>query len=194
MPAIHRTLSRRDALKTLTAIGGAVTLSSLPNKWETPLVEVGALPAHAQVSGAVIAKIEDILAGDQQEDIFVWLVQISHNVPAGIAVDEDGLVTTMEAHFAFSGGSGGMAVLLLAGIMEGDEYSGTTLGLFLLAFGTNTHLTITLWLIDQNGEPTNRLTYKLTPSDAVVMPDAQKKLSRQADVLRKYKVKVVVTQ
>jgi hypothetical protein len=43
-------LSRRDALKTLAAITGAVTLASLPNNWEKPVVEVGALPAHAQAS------------------------------------------------------------------------------------------------------------------------------------------------
>ncbi len=44
------TLSRRDALKTLAAITGAVSLASLPGRWETPLVEAGALPAHAQNS------------------------------------------------------------------------------------------------------------------------------------------------
>ncbi len=43
-----RELSRRDALKALAAATGAVALSSIPNKWVTPLVEVGALPAHAQ--------------------------------------------------------------------------------------------------------------------------------------------------
>ncbi len=48
MQASKRVLSRRDALKTLAALSGAVALSSLPNKWNTPLVEVGALPAHAQ--------------------------------------------------------------------------------------------------------------------------------------------------
>ena len=45
-----RTLSRRDALKTLAAITGAVTLASLPSNWQTPVVHVGALPAHAQCS------------------------------------------------------------------------------------------------------------------------------------------------
>jgi hypothetical protein len=45
-----QTLSRRDALKTLAAITGAVTLASLPSKWQTPVVQVGALPAHAQCS------------------------------------------------------------------------------------------------------------------------------------------------
>jgi hypothetical protein len=43
-------LSRREALKTLIAAGGATALSTLPAKWEQPLVEVGALPALAQTS------------------------------------------------------------------------------------------------------------------------------------------------
>jgi hypothetical protein len=46
-----QTLSRRDALKTLAAATGATALSALPSQWETPLVEMGALPAFAQVSG-----------------------------------------------------------------------------------------------------------------------------------------------
>lgn len=43
-------LSRRQVLKALIVLGGASTLSALPNKWETPVVEVGALPALAQIS------------------------------------------------------------------------------------------------------------------------------------------------
>jgi hypothetical protein len=45
-------LSRRDALKTLAALGGAVTLAGLPRGWKTPVIDVGVLPAHAQVSVA----------------------------------------------------------------------------------------------------------------------------------------------
>ena len=45
-----RSMSRRDALKALAGITGAVAISSLPNKWSTPLVNVGALPAFAQCS------------------------------------------------------------------------------------------------------------------------------------------------
>ncbi len=166
MPTIHRTLSRRAALKTLTAIGGAVTLSSLPNRWETPLVEVGALPAHAQISDAGIAKLDDVFARAQQSNIFTWTFRIYHNVPAGIVLDEHGAVD-IEAHFAFSGGTGDTYLPLTTRIASGDEYSGIIRGLFLIYFGTQTHLTITLWLIDQNGVPTNRLTYDLTPSDAI---------------------------
>ncbi len=43
-------LTRRDALKTLAAMTGAIALSNLPNKWEKPVVAVGALPAHAAAS------------------------------------------------------------------------------------------------------------------------------------------------
>ena len=43
-------LSRRQALKTITALTGAVTLSTLPGKWSSPVLKAGALPVHAQTS------------------------------------------------------------------------------------------------------------------------------------------------
>jgi hypothetical protein len=47
----EKTLGRRELLKALAAAGGAVTASSLlPGEWAKPVVEVGVLPAHAQVS------------------------------------------------------------------------------------------------------------------------------------------------
>lgn len=49
-PQMKKTLSRREALKTLAAVTGVAVLSSVKNKWETPLVQVGVLPAHAQAS------------------------------------------------------------------------------------------------------------------------------------------------
>jgi len=42
--------NRRDALKALAATAGATTLATLPEKWTTPVVRVGVLPAHAQTS------------------------------------------------------------------------------------------------------------------------------------------------
>jgi hypothetical protein len=42
-------LTRRQLIKILAALGGAVTASSLmPEKWSRPQVGFGALPAHAQ--------------------------------------------------------------------------------------------------------------------------------------------------
>lgn len=49
-PQRKKTLSRREALKTLAAVTGVAVLSSIKNEWETPLVQVGVLPAHAQAS------------------------------------------------------------------------------------------------------------------------------------------------
>ena len=44
-------LSRRRLLKALIAAGGATAAATmLPGKWSKPLVEVGVLPAHAQIS------------------------------------------------------------------------------------------------------------------------------------------------
>ncbi len=52
-PEAHqkRTLSRRQLLKALVASGSAVTVASfLPCQWEKPIVHVGVLPVHAQIS------------------------------------------------------------------------------------------------------------------------------------------------
>ena len=44
-------ISRRRLLKAILAAGGAVTAATLlPSEWTAPLVEVGELPVHAQVS------------------------------------------------------------------------------------------------------------------------------------------------
>lgn len=46
-------LTRREALKLLLALTGGTALTTLPTKWETPVIELGHLPAHAQVSTVV---------------------------------------------------------------------------------------------------------------------------------------------
>jgi hypothetical protein len=46
-----RTMDRRQLLKALIAAGGAGTiLTLLPDRWIRPIIEVGVLPSHAQVS------------------------------------------------------------------------------------------------------------------------------------------------
>jgi hypothetical protein len=46
----HPKISRRKALKIITAAAGAATLANLPNKWVKPISNAGVLPAHAQTS------------------------------------------------------------------------------------------------------------------------------------------------
>ena len=45
-----RMQSRRQLLKALAATGGAAAITVLPGRWVRPVVEAGALPAHAQIS------------------------------------------------------------------------------------------------------------------------------------------------
>lgn len=51
---MDKRISRRRLLKIIAVAGGATAASTmLPNKWAKPVVEVGVLPAHAQVSPTV---------------------------------------------------------------------------------------------------------------------------------------------
>jgi len=43
-------LSRRDALKLLSAVTSMTALANLPSKWSTPELTSGMLPAHVQTS------------------------------------------------------------------------------------------------------------------------------------------------
>lgn len=46
-------ISRRDAIKILTAAAGAVALANIPDEWTKPDMNVGVLPAHAQTSAGL---------------------------------------------------------------------------------------------------------------------------------------------
>lgn len=41
-------VSRRQLLKILAAATGTAMLSTVPNEWKTPVIDVGMIPAHAQ--------------------------------------------------------------------------------------------------------------------------------------------------
>ena len=49
-------ISRRDALKILTAVAGGAVLANIPSKWTKPELLAGVLPAHAQTSGGQIGR------------------------------------------------------------------------------------------------------------------------------------------
>ena len=54
-------LGRRELLKALAATAGSGVLLNLPTDWNTPLVEVGALPAHAASSNLSISNLDVVL-------------------------------------------------------------------------------------------------------------------------------------
>ena len=50
MTSDRQKLTRRQTLKALAAAAGGMALNFIPRAWKTPVVSVGALPAHAQIS------------------------------------------------------------------------------------------------------------------------------------------------
>jgi len=74
-------LSRRELLKIAGATGAIVaTQMMLPSEWTRPIVDVGALPAHAQTSGKTpVAAGFTLTATRKSGD-----VELSWTTPAGV--------------------------------------------------------------------------------------------------------------
>ncbi len=68
-PVGEQNATRRSVIKKM-AVGSAALAgcSVLPEKWVTPLVEFGALPAHATTSGALEAIIEELSRGVEETE------------------------------------------------------------------------------------------------------------------------------
>src|SRR5688572_23142029 len=86
-------LSRRQALKALLAAGGAAGLSALPERWETPVLEIGLLPAHAQTSPSIhpvfqVTLVRQLTACENQSrhHIFIRVVDSAGQGLNGIPV------------------------------------------------------------------------------------------------------------
>ena len=103
-PQTKKTLSRRDALKTLAAVTGVAVLASVKNEWETPLVQVGVLPAHAQASRLANLQVNNGTGG-----------------PLGVTVNGPGsspISSTAIIEIEFPGEGGSETLTLEPGIYE----------------------------------------------------------------------------
>ena len=60
-PIQDRKIGRRSVIKTMAVTTAALAgCSALPEKWTSPLVEFGTLPAHAATSGSLESMIEEL--------------------------------------------------------------------------------------------------------------------------------------
>jgi len=78
-------ISRRRLFKALIATGGALAASHLPGKWAKPAVEVGVLPAHAQVTDPAVYRI-NCLSNPASGDITAANDYCLNNVAAELAL------------------------------------------------------------------------------------------------------------
>ncbi len=103
----NSSLSRREALKTIIAAGGALAAAaSLPGQWTKPQVEAGVIPAHAQAS--LPALTVTVVSACETRSVF-FQADLSYNDPAGL-VTNDALVTiyTLPCHATlYDGNLGG---------------------------------------------------------------------------------------
>jgi hypothetical protein len=83
-------LSRRQALKVIAAAVGVTSLNSLPARWQAPVIEVGALPAHAQSSAAVyqVVSVRKLTPCENRgkHHIFIWVRDQAGNGLNGVPV------------------------------------------------------------------------------------------------------------
>ena len=112
----ENTVSRRQALKTIAAVTGAATISQLPNKWASPVLTSGVLPAHAQTS----PPINNVIISNLQA------LPIVANNPQG--------VQTFPVQFSFDYTDSTGA--LLAGSALSAQFSSTPAGILPSQFNT----------------------------------------------------------
>lgn len=164
-----RTLSRRDALKTLVAATGAIALTNLPEQWDTPVIEAGVIPAHAQASAApigtlAISNLTEVFTGvndctTSQGAGSTSIVTMNYNDPSGGVVNGTVVNEVFTLLPSGSGGSGTFTSLTITG----DGFTGTISYEPCTTFGGNTSIQIDVSITTPDGRTSNTIT---TAADA----------------------------
>ncbi len=159
MTQSKQTLSRREALKALTAAG---VLSVLPSKWEKPLVKVGQLPAFAQTSPTPTPDL-----GSPPVTFNCRVVRLPGSCDSGGGAsgriylvtcdytDVDGNMLPNEARVRVvatypSGQTSAYEESLDPINITGDGYSGSVTVPFCINFGGQSQVTLTISYLDAN--------------------------------------------
>ena len=112
----RETLGRRQLLKAIAATGGAVAASTLlPGEWAKPVVEVGVLPAHAQVSE---------VPGER-----ATYIALCDSTPGGGNLAATPAITNIRPYVQLLSGSGslaGISVTMTANVLSGSPSFGYT--------------------------------------------------------------------
>jgi len=175
-----KNLSRRTALKRLVAAGGAVFLTNLPDRWETPVIIEGTLPALAQVSptptGPISTSTPDPGTPPETSNCSVKGPLIDCNSSGGQSgkiylvtcdyTDVDGNMTPNQARARVvaeypSGSTSTQEAALDPINLTGDGFSGTVTLPFCIGFAGESSVTLTITFIDANGLPSNTETVNI---------------------------------
>ena len=160
----NKSLSRRQALKTLAAATGAIALTNLPGKWETPLVEIGAIPAHAQSSGLTISNltgsipiINNCNSGNGSSEILTF----NYNDPAGQVTNSSIINDFFEYLPSGLSGDDSMPITDPEVTHNGNGYAGTITVTYCAEFDGDTQIRETISLTNAAGVASNVLSITL---------------------------------
>lgn len=168
-----KSVTRREALKAIAAIGGAATLLTLPNKWDKPTINVGTLSAFAQASPTCEspATISNLIVSDRQgtcnpiigNDGDLFSITLSYTDTVGLTPDQSWLQTTFT--FQPSGVTDTDQVLLgpINITDSGNGFlNGTVVVPVCIAFGSDASVDLAISVINGSCQPSNALTASIT--------------------------------
>jgi len=156
-------LSRRQALKTLAVATGVMTLSNLPEQWQSPLVELGHLPAHAQGSPTNAELIiYDLSISDAQGvcdpgtgdpgDLFAATFRYRDETSGSVLPD----ISRARAVYTFDDGRSHTDEVTLDSInITGDGKEGKIVVPLCVGFGSADRATVALTITNNQGTRSN---------------------------------------
>ena len=159
-------LTRRAALKALAAITGSVTLAQLPPTWQTPVVEVGVLPAHAQTSQGqpIISNLSETFAGTNNCTLTDGktgsssVVTFTYNDPLG----KIGPGTILQETATFSPAGTVTTATITTLSISGDGHNGTISRTACTRFEGNSSLILNVVIVSPDGRRSNPATITVT--------------------------------
>ena len=178
MTRSKQTISRREALKVLTAAGGGLALSTLPSKWKKPLIEVGLLPAFAQTSptptpdlGSPPVTSNCQLVGpigscDSGGGISgrIYLVTCNYTDVDGNMLPNEARVRVVARYP--SGQTSAQEEALDPINITGDGFSGTVTVPFCINFGGQSEVALTISFLDANRLVSNTEQVTIIPASS----------------------------
>lgn len=166
-------ISRRDALKALAAIGAAGALLTVPTKWETPVLQVGAISAVAQTCSPVCGQpstisnlaVSERLAGcapitGEDGDLFSLTFLFSDASECGGLIPERDRIR-VRTDFQPSGFTSDDEVVLTAVNISGSNggfLAGSVTVPICIAFATDTSVVVTVSLVNGSCQGSNQLS------------------------------------
>lgn len=166
-PAARRRIGRRRLLQALMTSGVLVAANLTPERWISPVIEVGLLPAHAQISPPSVlpvlltkpstVPIDQTCVSSAGHSGLRYRVGVTYNSSRGQVESE--IKIRHDFELRPFGPSGSFVKSGPDLTLTGDNFQGTMAYSMCVAFGSNTELVTTMVLNDVNDKALGTITF-----------------------------------